>query len=95
MTVYVMSLTRFDNHLRHTTCIRSRSCCYRPEHARSERTLQLDLDNLHVAAAETSGGKKQDSPRTVMIRANLKKVSREHFHSRKSVPQHALHTLLL
>ncbi|DBA89408.1 TPA: hypothetical protein ACH3X2_004762, partial [Trebouxia sp. C0005] len=46
----------------------------RPGHARSGESLALDMDSLQVAAAEANSTGKQDSPRTIMIKANLKKV---------------------
>ena len=49
--------------------------CCRPGHARSGGSLALDLDSLQMAAAETNSTGKQDSPRTIMIKANLQKVS--------------------
>jgi len=41
----------------------------------------LDMDSLQVAGAEANSTGKQDSPRTIMIKANLKKVSLKHFTS--------------
>jgi len=58
----------------------SHFCC-RPGHARSGGSLALDMDSLQMAAAEASSTRKQDSPRTIMIKANLKKVSLENFNS--------------
>ncbi|DBA84801.1 TPA: hypothetical protein ACH3X1_005836 [Trebouxia sp. C0004] len=46
----------------------------RPGHARSGGSLALDMDSLQMAAAEANSTGKQDSPRTIMIKANLRKV---------------------
>ena len=55
--------------------------CCRPGHARSGGSLALDMDSLQMAAAEANSNGKQDSPRTIMIKANLKKVSLKKFTS--------------
>lgn len=39
------------------------------------------MDSLQVAAAEANSTGKQDSPRTIMIKANLKKVTLKNFTS--------------
>lgn len=44
----------------------------RPAHISSSGSLDLDLDGLQM---EGGGHKGQESPRTLMIRANMKKVS--------------------
>ncbi len=54
----------------------------RPGLARSGGSLALDMDSLQVAAAaEANSTGKQDSPRTIMIKANLKKVCLKSFPS--------------
>ena len=43
------------------------------------------MDSLQVAAAEANSTGKQDSPRTIMIKANLKKASLKVFHQHARV----------
>ena len=47
------------------------SAAYRPAHASASGSLDLDLDGLQMEGSIRG----QDSPRTLMIRANMKKVS--------------------
>ena len=47
----------------------------RPEHVGSSGSLNLNLNKLQMANGEASTSNKQDSPRTQMIKANLKKVT--------------------
>ena len=57
-----------------------RGVCYRAEGPCSHGSLDLNLDPLQMAGADQGDdSNKQDSPRTIMIRANLKKVSSKHY----------------
>ena len=48
-------------------------CFHRSERKELKGSLNLDLDSLQVTNDDSS--KKPDSPRTLMIKANLEKVS--------------------
>ena len=41
----------------------------------SSGSVDLNIDGLHMASGEAGSNKGQDSPRTIMIRANMLKVS--------------------
>lgn len=47
---------------------------FRPSHATSSGSLDLNIDGLQMASGEPGSNKGLDSPRTIMIRANLLKV---------------------
>ena len=58
----------------------------RPTHVSSSGSLDLNIDGLHMASGEASGSKGLDSPRTIMIRANMLKVSLPPPPSRPGLP---------
>ena len=47
---------------------------FRPAHSVSSGSVDLHLEGLQMASGEASNNRRQDSPRTLMIKANLKKV---------------------